>query len=171
MTREFGKLVARAVVGLSFAAHGAQKAFGSFGGPGPEGAGAGFEGMGFKPGVRYAKLAAYTELASGMLIAIGLGGPAGASGILGVMTVAAAAVHAKNGFFASKGGLEINALYGAAALAIAMGGYGRLSLDALLGWDEVFADEKLVWAAVAAGPLGAALVLARREQPADVPPA
>jgi putative oxidoreductase len=165
MTVDFGKLLARATVGLAFASHGAQKAFGAFGGPGLQGAAGFFETLGFKPGSKYATLASYTELISGLLIALGLGGPLGPAGLLGVMTVAMSTVHVKNGFYAQKNGIEVPLLYSAAAVAIAMGGYGRLSLDAVLGLDKAFANERLTWAALAAGPLGGMLALSQREKP------
>ena len=81
------------------------------------------------------------------------------------MTVAAKVAHAKNGFFAQAGGIEINVLYGAAALAFAMGGYGRYSLDAALGIDEALANDAFAWVAVAAGAAGAVFALSRREAP------
>ena len=48
---DFGLLIVRLVVGLVFAAHGAQKLFGWFGGYGPKGTGGWFESIGIKPGV------------------------------------------------------------------------------------------------------------------------
>jgi len=58
-----GLLIVRAVVGLTLAAHGAQKLFGWFGGPGLEGAGRFMESVGFAPGRRNALLAGLTETA------------------------------------------------------------------------------------------------------------
>jgi putative oxidoreductase len=166
MLRDLGMLLARATVGLAFASHGAQKAFGSFDGPGPAGAAGIMESLGFKPGSRYAALSSYTELGSGLLIAAGLGGPVGPAALVSVMIVAQASVHAKNGFFAQKGGVELGVIYSAAALAIAMSGYGRLSLDALFGLDEPLENDALVAAILAGGALGGLLALAQREKPA-----
>ena len=47
-----GLLLLRTVVGLTLAAHGAQKLFGWFGGPGLEGTARGLEMLGFSPGRR-----------------------------------------------------------------------------------------------------------------------
>ena len=47
---DVGVLIARVVFGLLLAAHGSQKLFGWFGGPGMSGAAAFFEGLGFRPG-------------------------------------------------------------------------------------------------------------------------
>jgi putative oxidoreductase len=77
MSHDLGLLAARLAFGLSFAAHGAQKAFGWFGGPGPQGAAGFMESLGFKPGSTYASAASYNEIGSGLLIALGLGGPLG----------------------------------------------------------------------------------------------
>jgi putative oxidoreductase len=166
MLRDIGMLLARASVGLAFASHGAQKAFGSFDGPGPAGAAGIMESLGFKPGPRFAALSSYTELGSGLLIAAGLGGAVGPAALISVMVVAQTSVHAKNGFFAQKGGIELGVIYSAAALAIAMGGYGRLSLDALFGLDEPLENDALVVAVLGGGVLGGILALAQREKPA-----
>jgi putative oxidoreductase len=165
MLRDIGMLLARATVGLAFASHGAQKAFGAFAGPGPTAAAGLMEGLGFKPGSRYATLSAYTELAAGSMLALGAGGPLAPAAIVSVMTVAMISVHAKNGFFAQKGGVELGVLYGAAAVAIAMGGYGRLSLDVLLGSDDSPDEGILTTVALIGGAIAAAVVLARRDVP------
>ena len=49
MVESLGSLAARVAVGAGIAAHGSQKAFGWFEGPGPEGAGRFMESLGFKP--------------------------------------------------------------------------------------------------------------------------
>jgi hypothetical protein len=95
---DFGLLVSRLVLGGGIAAHGAQKAFGAFEGPGPQGAAAFLESLGFSPGDRYASAASWTELGSGTLMALGLGGPLGPA-------------HAKNGFFAQNNGIELGMVY------------------------------------------------------------
>ena len=47
---DIGLLVLRVVLGLTLAAHGAQKLFGWFGGPGLQGLGSWLESIGFVPG-------------------------------------------------------------------------------------------------------------------------
>lgn len=133
-----GLLIARLIVGLAMAAHGSQKAFGWFGGYGLKGTGGFFESLGYRPGVLFASLAAYGEIAGGLLTALGLFGPVGPALIVLVMIVAAGAMHIQNGFFASKNGFELNAFIIAAALALTFGGPGALSLDGLLGLDQYF---------------------------------
>ena len=51
-----GILLLRLAVGLTVAAHGAQKLFGAFGGHGLEGTAQFLESLGFRPGQRYARL-------------------------------------------------------------------------------------------------------------------
>jgi putative oxidoreductase len=133
---DLGLLVARGALGASFASHGAQKAFGWFEGPGPEGAAKMLHSLGFKPGATFAQRASYSELAAGILIALGLGGPIGPAILLSTMVVAQTTVHAKNGFFAQKNGIELGAIYSAGALALASTGYGALSLDRAFGLSE-----------------------------------
>src|ERR1700727_1878409 len=107
MIRDIALLGARLAVGGAMAAHGAQKALGWFDAPGPEKAAEMMHGLGFRPGTRYGLLASWNEIAAGTLIALGLGGPIGPSMLISGMLVAQKSVHAKNGFFAQKGGIEV----------------------------------------------------------------
>ncbi len=158
-----GLLAARLALGLGVASHGAQKAFGWFEGPGPEKAAGLMGSLGFKPGETYATAASYNELASGLMIALGLGGPLGPAGVISTMIVAAETVHKPNGFFAGKGGVEVNVLYSAGALALASAGYGALSVDALLGLDEKLHHPVITTLALAGGIAAAYLILGRRD--------
>ena len=161
MFRDATLLVTRSVIGLSLAAHGAQKAFGWFEGPGPAGAAGFMESLGFRPGKRYAMLSSYSEVGSGVLVALGLGGPVGPAMMLSVMIVAMTSVHAKNGYFAQKNGVELPVMYAATALALAASGYGRFSLDAALHL-HALRDERLATAALLGGAAGGAIALAQR---------
>lgn len=131
--RDAAALVARAVVGGSIAAHGAQKLFGWFDGPGMKGTADMMKNLGFRPAHRYARAAALAELASGTLIALGALGPVGPATLASVMTTAVASVHLPKGYFNTSGGFEMNAMYAAAGLMLATNGYGRLSVDEALG--------------------------------------
>jgi putative oxidoreductase len=131
---DFGILLLRMTVGMAMAGHGAQKVFGWFGGPGPDGTGAFMEAMGFRPGRRHALAAGYVELVAGLFLAIGFLTPLAAAMIVSVMIVAAATVHWKNGFFLATNGYEFNLVLGAATLAIAFTGPGTFSLDSAIGF-------------------------------------
>jgi putative oxidoreductase len=158
-----GLLLLRLVFGLSMAAHGSQKLFGWFGGYGLAGTGGFFEGLGFRPGKLFAFAAGLSELAGGLLIALGLLGPVGPALVVAVMIVAAVTVHLKNGFFATSSGIEITLLFAAAAVAIALTGPGRFSADALLG---LHFSDLIVWVVLLAGLIGAVGNLALRRTPA-----
>jgi putative oxidoreductase len=128
-----GLLIVRLVVGLTMAAHGAQKLFGWFGGGGLAGTAQTMEGLGFRPGRAQALVAGVGELGAGLLLAIGFLTPAAAAVLIAVMLVAGLGVHRSGGFFAHKGGYEYTLVLGAVALALAFTGPGALSLDRVLG--------------------------------------
>jgi putative oxidoreductase len=129
---DLGLLALRIGVGGTLAAHGAQKLFGWFGGDGLEATAAGFDAIGFKPGRANAIAAGLGEGAAGPLLALGLGTPGAGAAAAGTMIVASS-MHAPNGFFVNKGGLEFPAVLGAGAAGLALTGPGALSLDHLLG--------------------------------------
>jgi putative oxidoreductase len=168
-TLSAGLLVARVVLGLLMAAHGAQKLFGWFGGHGLAGTGGFFEQLGFRPGKLFAATAATTESVSGLLVALGLLGPVGPALMLSVMIVAAVSVHAKNGVFASANGIEMPLLYAVGAVALALTGPGLFSLDAALGIGD-FWTPALACAAMGVGAVGGiGNLLLRRPAPAAAP--
>lgn len=156
-----GLLVIRIVVGLLMAAHGSQKLLGWFGGHGIAGTGMFFEQLGFRPGRLFATVASVTEVVSGILIALGLLGPIGPALMLSVMIVAAVSVHWKNGIFASANGIELALFYGTAAVALALIGFGRYSLDAVFGLQALYTPA-LALAALAIGVIGGVANLAAR---------
>jgi putative oxidoreductase len=161
-----GLLVARLVFGLVFAAHGAQKLFGWFGGYGLKGTGGFFEQLGFRPGRLFAALAGGSEFTAGVLIAAGFLTPLAATLTISVMTVATATVHWGKGFFAQGNGFEMPLLYVAASVVLALTGPGAFSLDALLGLQDLWTPT-VVAVALVAGLLGAiGAVASRRTAPA-----
>jgi putative oxidoreductase len=148
-----GLLVARLVVGLLMAAHGAQKMFGWFGGHGLKVTGEFFVQLGFRQGRAFATMAAGTEIVSGLLIALGLLGPVGPALMLSVMIVAAVTVHWQHGLFAMSNGIEVPLLYATAAVGLATTGFGQYSVDAVLGIANVF-PSGFAWMALGAAVLG-----------------
>jgi putative oxidoreductase len=158
-------LIARVMIGLLMAAHGAQKLFGWFGGHGLKATGEFFGQLGFQPARLFATAAALGEFTSGLLIALGLFGPVGPAILLAVMVVAAISVHWRNGLFATTNGVELPLLYSIAAVRFALTGPGRHSLDAALGFQWAWTP-KLIWIALAFGVLGGIINLALRRQPA-----
>src|SRR3990167_2893144 len=107
----YGLTVLRIVAGLTFAAHGAQKLFGWFGGYGLEGVGQWMESIGLAPGYLMAVLAV-------------------------TMLVAIFTVHLANGFFMSNNGYEFALALLAISLAVMLEGAGKLSLDKRIARSE-----------------------------------
>src|SRR2546425_2456810 len=124
-----GILILRLVVGLTLAAHGAQKLFGWFGGYGLTGTGGFLEQLGFVPGRRHALFAGLAETGAGLLLALGLATPAAAAVALSVMVVAGVSAHASKGVFAHNGGYEDTPILRGAALGLALPGPRAPSLD------------------------------------------
>jgi putative oxidoreductase len=130
----YSTLLLRLGLGLVFFPHGAQKALGWFGGYGFTGT------MGFFTGTMhipapFAFLAIAAEFGGAIALILGLGTRIAAFGILSVMTVAIATVHAQNGFFMNwlgnqKGeGFEYHILAITLALALILLGGGKASVD------------------------------------------
>lgn len=132
MTAALGLLIIRLVVGLGFAAHGAQKLFGWFGGYGPKGTGGWMESIGIKPGVLMAVMAGLMELAGGILFAAGFGIEIASVLLAMTMVVAIVKVHFKNGYWSTAGGYEYNLVLLAVFAGVALIGAGDYSIDALL---------------------------------------
>jgi putative oxidoreductase len=126
--------------------------------------------LGFHPGRAFALAAGVTEIASGVLIAVGFLGPIGPALMLSVMIVAAMTVHWKNGFFATANGIELTVLFGVAAVALAFTGFGQFSLDAIVGLDTLFTPTEAL-AAMVLGVIGAIANLSLRRQQAPTPTA
>lgn len=128
-----GLFVIRALLGLLLFAHGTQKLFGWFGGHGLEGTGGFFEQVGHRPGRMMAGAAGGSEAVGGMLLFLGLFTPLGAAMVIGVMTVAAASVHAQNGLWATNGGYELPLTNAVVAAGLGFTGPGSFSVDHGLG--------------------------------------
>jgi putative oxidoreductase len=149
---DIGLLVLHAVVGIAFAAHGAQKLFGLFGGHGIDGTAGFFEQIGLRPGRLHAWASGIAEFGGGILLALGLFVPFAAAALIAVMVAAVLTVHLPNGFFVSDNGYEYNLELVAVAFALAGVGAGKWSLDAAFGLD--IAGTGWALGALAAGLLG-----------------
>ena len=99
-------LIVRVAAGLIVAAHGAQKLFGVFGGPGLQRWHSAVASMGFVQPRVMGTLAAFTEFFGGLAFAIGLYTPVVAAMLCVDLLVAVFKVHAPKGFFTQTGGFE-----------------------------------------------------------------
>jgi putative oxidoreductase len=159
---DLGLLILRVVFGLTLAAHGAQKLFGSFGGPGVDGTAQMMEQLGFRPPRLQGVVAGLVEGGSGLALTVGLLTPLAAAGFISVMFVATMSVHLPKGFFNQNGGFEFPLALATGALAVAFIGPGAISVDAALGitWSEP------LWgvAALAIGLVGGGVQLMSRKR-------
>lgn len=163
---DLGLLLIRVVFGLAFAAHGAQKLFGWFGGYGLAGTGGFLESLGFRPGKTFATAAALAEFFGGLLLALGFLGPVGPALMLSVMVVASITVHRKNGFFVATNGIEHPLLMAAAAVGLALTGPGRYSVDQALSNYRLLTPAA-TWGILAIGLIGGVANLAMRRPAAS----
>jgi putative oxidoreductase len=133
-------LVLRLVLGLIMMAHGGQKLFGWFGGPGFGQSVANFaSGMGIPP--LLGGLSILVEFLAGAAVFVGLLTRLAALGLAVHQLVAALLVHLPNGFFINWGltpgqghGIEMNLALIAMAVALVCAGSGRYGGDAV--WDR-----------------------------------
>lgn len=124
----------RLALGAVFIAHGAQKVFGVWGGPGLSAFSAGSAPMGLKPAWLWLGAAALAELVGGVLVFFGLLTRVGAALIAIVMLVAMFGVHWGSFFLANKPlpGIEYTVVLLGMSVALLIAGGGRASADELL---------------------------------------
>ncbi len=124
----WGLFVLRLAMGSVFIAHGAQKLFGAFGGPGLNGFSEMMAKMGLKPAIAWACAVALVEFVGGLFLVLGFLTQISAGLIAVVMAVALLTVHLKNGFFIKTGGFEFVLVLLAAAIALATLGPGNFAI-------------------------------------------
>jgi putative oxidoreductase len=129
---DFGVLILRLAIGLTFAAHGAQKAFGWWRGPGPANWMKAVHGMGFHPPALFAAASIGAELVAGLMLALGFITPVAAAVLVAQSIVIAVQAHLPKGFFSTQGGFEFPFVLGAGAFATGLLGAGVWSLDVVL---------------------------------------
>ncbi len=103
---DLGLLILRLVIGLTFAAHGAQKAFGWWSGPKYAGWRTGVERMGLRPAGFWALVSTAAELGGGVLLAVGLLTPLATAALIAQSVVIVGLVHLPKGFWNANGGVE-----------------------------------------------------------------
>lgn len=126
---EFSLLFVRLIVGTIFAAHGAQKMWGWFDGPGLDATVAQFENMGFSK-LGYA--VAIGEFFGGLGIALGFLSRFSAASLIVIMIGAIVKVHGTNGLFLATGGFEYNLALIGLLLPVFLAGPGQVALGRLI---------------------------------------
>jgi len=132
MATDAGLLILRLVVGLIFAAHGAQKAFGWWSGPGIGWTGA-MNRLGYRPPSLWAFVSTAAELVGGLCLAFGLVTPIAAAVLLAQSIAIIGSVHLPKGFWNTQGGLEFPLSLAGGVVAIGLAGPGAYSVDASIG--------------------------------------
>jgi putative oxidoreductase len=122
----------RVGAGAIFAAHGAQKLFGWFGGYGLEGTAGWMTSIGLEPGLLMAAMAGSAEFFGGLLLIVGLLVRPAALILAITMIVAIATVHLQNGLFMENNGYEFGLVLLAISVGLVFRGAGSLSADRLL---------------------------------------
>lgn len=164
---DLGLLALRATAGGLLAGHGAQKLFGSFGGPGIQGTTGLLDALGMRPAKPWALMAGASEFGSGLLMALGLLSPIGPIAAFGPMLSAWKLAHAGKPIWVTSGGAELPLMYMTTAGALILAGPGRFSLDRAIGLKVPAA---MAWLAAAGVAAGLAAGLYGREQAAPKQP-
>lgn len=118
--------------GVIFAAHGAQKLFGWFGGYGLEGTAGWMASIGLEPGMLMAALAGSAELFGGLLLIIGLLVRPAALMLAVTMVVAIVTAHLENGLFMANNGYEFGLALLVISASLVLRGAGSFSADQAL---------------------------------------
>ena len=118
--------------GVIFAAHGAQKLFGWFGGYGLEGTAGWMVSIGLEPGLLMAALAGGAEFFGGLLLIAGLLVRPAALVLAATMVIAIMTVHLANGLFMSNNGYEFALALLVLSISLVFRGAGSLSADRAL---------------------------------------
>ncbi len=133
-TLDLALFILQLAIGLTFAAHGAQKLFGWWEGPGIAGWEGAMHRMGFRPPRVFAWISAMVEFVGGLMFAVGLLTPLVAAALVAQAVVIIGRAHWTNGFFNQRSGIEYPLLLGASAAAIGLAGPSAISVDAAFGF-------------------------------------
>ncbi len=167
MYPDLGLMILRFFVAMVVMAHGLQK-FGFLGGYGIGGTAGWLESIGFAPGRAWVWVVAIAEVGGGALILLGLGGPIGPGIVAADLAVASIGFHGPNGFWNANNGWSWVSVIMAAALSIALIGFGAWSLDAVL---KLTYPDWLLPAWLVAVALVAVLALVVQRRQPKAPPA
>lgn len=140
----YSSLALRLPLGIIFAAHGAQKLFGWFGGYGLQGTGQWMVSVGIEPGVLMAALAGSAEFFGGLFLIAGLLTRPAALALAFTMLVAIVSVHLGNGLFMSNNGYEFGLALLSGSIALVISGGGLVSVDRWLSTRVVAQNQNFI---------------------------
>lgn len=134
---DIGLLLLRVGIGGAAFAHGAQKVFGLWGGPGITAFAANLETFGYQQSTTLSWATGVTELVAGAFVVLGLFTPLAAAALLSIM-INAVLLKLGNGFFVTgpKGSdaVEYSVVLGLGAACLVFTGPGRIALDNGRAW-------------------------------------
>lgn len=133
-----GLLLLRFAIGGTFVAHGMQKVFGLWGGPGISGFARVLDGFGFRETLALSWATGIAELVAGAFVVLGVGTPLAAAGLVAIMlNVVLLKLGAGGGFFATDPrGVEREAVLGLGAAALVLTGAGHVALERGRTWNR-----------------------------------
>jgi putative oxidoreductase len=132
MSVDLALRILRVAIGGLLCAHGTQKLFGWFGGGGLTGTRSMIQSQRMRPVWVWMWMAIFSEAGGGLFFALGLLNPLGSLGMIAAMGMAMFLVTWPR-FWGYQNGIENNLLFLIPAVAVAIAGPGRYSLDAVLG--------------------------------------
>lgn len=134
---DVGLLLLRFGIGGVVFAHGAQKVFGLWGGPGPVSFANNLAAFGYQQATTLSWVTGITELVAGACLVLGLFTPLAAAAVLSVM-INAVLLKYGNGFFVTgprgSDAVEYQLVLGLAAACLVFTGPGRVALDNGRAW-------------------------------------
>lgn len=134
---DIGLLLLRFAIGGAVFAHGAQKVFGLWGGPGIGGFAARLTALGYHQASTLAWVTGITELVAGAFVVLGVVAPLAAAAVLAIM-INSVLLKLGSGFFVTgpSGGdaVEFSGVLGLGAACLVFTGPGRIALDNGRAW-------------------------------------
>ena len=134
---DFGLLILRFAIGGTFFAHGMQKVFGLWGGPGVGGFATSLQTYGYQQPTTLSWAGGIAELVAGAFVVLGVVTPFAAAGLLAIK-INAVLVKLSSGYFltsaAGVNAVEFDVVLGLGAAALVLTGPGRIALDNGRAW-------------------------------------
>ena len=171
MDFDIAMLVLRIGIGIIFVAHGLQKAFGWWSGPGWQGWNGAMARMGFRPPLFWAATSLLAELGGGLALIVGLLVPLAGAGLVALTIVLFKKAHWPKGFWVRNNGIEFPLAFAVGVFALQVLGPGSWALDSLLPVDVLY-QPAVRWSLLGiASAVALALAFLPAPPPAPAPPA